>query len=80
MSFLKRQDFQTVAIVFIVVILLLTHYLTDFGGLRQFMDDPTYTSFHMVCGLILSYTLFIVEATKKEEKKETSLIISEENP
>ncbi|MDH5461123.1 MAG: hypothetical protein OEZ29_01435 [Candidatus Bathyarchaeota archaeon] len=79
MSFLRRQDFQTGVIVSIVIILLLTHYLTDFGGLRQFMDETTYTSFHMVCGLILSYTIFIAEATKKEEKKETSLIISEEN-
>ena len=79
MSIFRRKFILTGIVITVVLIAILTNYIADFLSLRQLLDETSFTSFHMVCGLILFYTVFFSEATKKEEKKKTALVISEDS-
>lgn len=64
----RREFFLTGIVITVVLVAILISYITDLLCLRQFLDETGFASFHMVCGLILFYTLFFVKVTEKEEK------------
>lgn len=66
----KREFLLTGIVITIVLIAILTNYISDFLSLRQFLDETSFVNFHMVCGLILFFTVFFAEVTKKDSSEE----------